>query len=81
MSSSIARKVVEIMYKKNNLILLLSHREQDVLQGLKDGLSYQEIAQKLDISLHTVRTYIRAIYEKLQVHSKTEAINKIFKSY
>jgi len=81
MSSSIARKVVEIMYKKNNLIHVLSHREQDVLQGLKDGLSYHDIAQKLDISLHTVRTYIRTIYEKLQVHSKTDAINKIFKSY
>jgi DNA-binding NarL/FixJ family response regulator len=81
MSSSIARKMVEILRQKNVLPDILSQREQEVILGLKEGLSYQEIAEKYKISVHTVRTHIRSIYEKFQVHSRTEVLNKIFKSY
>lgn len=81
MSASIARKVVESMQVKNQWLQTLSQREQDILLSLKSGLSYHEISGKYNISLHTVRTHIRSVYEKLQVHSKTEAIRKVFKSF
>ena len=47
-----------------------------MLQGLSRGHPYKEIARELDISLSTVRTYIQRIYEKLHVHSQTEAVMK-----
>jgi len=52
----------------------LTDREQEVLQQLVRGQSYKQIAQHLSISIETVRTYIRAIYRKLQVHSVAEAV-------
>ena len=52
----------------------LTDREQEVLQELVRGLSYKQIADHLGISIETVRTYIRAIYRKLQVHSVAEAV-------
>ena len=79
MSNEIARKVVntfqqEIDYKdlKENL----SDREREVLQWLSKGFSYKEIAEKLFISVETVRTHIRNIYEKLQAGNKNEALRK-----
>lgn len=54
----------------------LSAREKEVLQGLVDGLSYKMIADRLGITYETVRTYIKRIYEKLQVHNNTEAVAK-----
>ncbi|MDH2917815.1 MAG: response regulator transcription factor [Sideroxydans sp.] len=53
---------------------LLSAREQVVLEHLTKGYSTPEIAQQLGVSRHTIRTYVRRIYEKLEVNSKTEAI-------
>lgn len=55
----------------------LSAREKEILEFLSEGLSYQKIADKLFISISTVRTHIGSIYEKLQVNSKIEAIRKI----
>lgn len=55
----------------------LSVREKEILEQLSEGLSYQKIADKLFISISTVRTHISSIYEKLQVNSKLEAIRKI----
>jgi DNA-binding NarL/FixJ family response regulator len=52
----------------------LTDREQEVLQELVRGHSYKQIAQHLGISIETVRTYIRAVYRKLQVHSVAEAV-------
>ncbi len=52
----------------------LSAREIEVLSGLVDGLTYKMIAQKYFISVDTVRSYIRSVYEKLEVHSRSEAI-------
>jgi DNA-binding NarL/FixJ family response regulator len=79
MSSQIARMVVEtfqqsIQYSdpKENLSL----REKDVLEWLAKGYRYQEIADKLFISLETVRTHIRNIYEKLHAHNRSEALRK-----
>jgi DNA-binding NarL/FixJ family response regulator len=54
----------------------LSEREQQVLDLLVQGLIYKEIADKLNIGYETVHTYIRRIYEKLQVRTRTEAVAK-----
>lgn len=52
----------------------LSAREQEVLNLLARGFTYQEIAALLDVSAHTVGTYVKRLYEKLQVHSRGEAV-------
>jgi DNA-binding NarL/FixJ family response regulator len=57
----------------------LSQREQEVLDFLSQGFLYKEIADKLGISYETVHTYIRRIYEKLQVRTRTEAVAKFLK--
>jgi DNA-binding NarL/FixJ family response regulator len=57
----------------------LSPREQEVLDCLAKGFLYKEIAEKLEISYETVHTYIRRIYEKLQVRTRTEAVAKFLK--
>ena len=54
----------------------LSTRESEVLQLLAQGYLYKEIADTLGISLPTVNTYIRRIYEKLHVRSRAQAIAK-----
>ena len=81
MSSTIARKVVAYFQKKNEALTLmaqLSARQKEILQYLSEGYRYKEIADKLFVSTETVRTHIRNIYEKLQVQSRTEALNKLF---
>jgi len=57
----------------------LSAREQEVLDCLSQGFLYKEIAERLGISYETVHTYIRRIYEKLQVRTRTEAVAKFLK--
>lgn len=52
----------------------LTDREHSVLQELVKGHSYKQVATKLNISIDTVRTHIRAVYRKLQVHSVAEAV-------
>ncbi len=52
----------------------LSAREREVLNLLARGFTYQEIAGLLDVSPHTVGTYVKRLYEKLQVHSRGEAV-------
>jgi DNA-binding NarL/FixJ family response regulator len=54
--------------------LRLTEREQDVLRGLVRGLTYQEVANDLDVSIDTVRTHVRGLYKKLQVHSVSAAV-------
>jgi DNA-binding CsgD family transcriptional regulator len=54
----------------------LSPRENEILQLLADGYLYKEIAEKLSIGIETVRTYIRRIYDKLHVRTRTEAVVK-----
>ena len=81
MSPEIARLVVQSFSDKkeeSELFKSLSQREQEILQALAKGYQYREIAEKLHISIETVRTYLRRVYEKLQVRSKVEALNKVF---
>jgi DNA-binding NarL/FixJ family response regulator len=52
----------------------LSARENEVLQLLAQGFLYKEIAESLNVAVPTVNTYIRRIYEKLHVRSRTEAV-------
>ncbi len=80
MSSNIARKLLNIFLheKKATKKEILSDRENEVLQLLADGLLYKEIAERLYIGHGTVRQHLHNIYEKLQVHNRTEAVNKYF---
>lgn len=57
----------------------LSPREKDVLNCMVQGLSYKMIAGQLAISFETVRSHVKRIYEKLQVHNNTEAVSKTLK--
>jgi DNA-binding NarL/FixJ family response regulator len=57
----------------------LSPRERDVLRALVDGLAYKEVAAHLGISLDTVRTHVRGLYRKLQVHSQAGAVGRAFR--
>jgi len=57
----------------------LSEREKEILQHLVQGFSYKMIAADLNISLDTVRFHIKKIYDKLHVHSATEAVSKAIK--
>ena len=82
MSTHIARKVVQSFQKAGaspQPTENLSQREQEVLDCLSQGFLYKEIAEKLGISYETVHTYIRRIYEKLQVRTRTEAVAKFLK--
>ncbi|MGB9602676.1 MAG: response regulator [Limisphaerales bacterium] len=82
MTTHIARKVVQSFQKAESASASesLAPREQEVLELLAKGFIYKEIADKLGISYETVRTYIRRIYEKLQVRSRTEAVAKFLRS-
>lgn len=75
MSPSIARKVVD-SFRVPEPTAGLSPREQEILNLLANGALYKEIAATLGISLDTVRTHLRRIYEKLHVHTRTEAVVK-----
>jgi DNA-binding NarL/FixJ family response regulator len=80
MSSQIARKVVQNFYrtetKADGAAVELSPREREVLELLARGYLYKEIAEMLKISVLTVNTYIRRIYEKLHVRSRAQAVAK-----
>ncbi len=83
MTTHIARMVVQSFQKKQAAPepaeASLSTREQEVLDCLSQGFLYKEIAEKLGISYETVHTYIRRIYEKLQVRTRTEAVAKFLR--
>lgn len=81
MSSGIARRVVQTFHARTTEgrdidVASLTPREEEILALLAKGFRYREIAEHLFISLDTVRTHIRHIYEKLQVRSRTEATVK-----
>ena len=81
MGSGIARKILNCFSRlplPADEISKLSAREMQVLEMLGKGNSYKMIAGECHITIETVRTYIKRIYEKLQVHSATEAIAKAF---
>lgn len=82
MSTNIARKVVgyfqDTKREDRPYEDLLTSREKEVLYLLSKGRFYKEIATELFISIETVKSHCRNIYEKLHVSSKTEAINKYY---
>lgn len=81
MSMQIARLVVNSFMADNKSVSSineLSKREKEIIHLLSLGMMYKEIGEKLFISTQTVRTHIRNIYEKLQVDTRMDAINKVF---
>jgi DNA-binding NarL/FixJ family response regulator len=80
MSPEIARKVVEQVRKSPLAVLRpctsLSAQELRLLQLLADGFGYDAAGRQMSISVNTVRTYIRSIYEKLHVRTKSEAVSR-----
>lgn len=85
MSRQIARRVVQFFQEVDQLpqttqrapeMASLTEREGQVLALLAKGYLYKEIGDQLNVSFETVRTYVRSIYEKLHVHSRTEAVLK-----
>jgi DNA-binding NarL/FixJ family response regulator len=83
MSPEIARKVVQLFRRAPSPAQAteqLTGQELRLLQLLADGHSYQAAGERLDISVNTVRSYVRNIYDKLHVHSKSEAVSKALRS-
>lgn len=78
MSPQIARQVVGFFQSRPPLRddSALSPREREIINMLASGLLYKEIATKLNLKFETVRSYVKKIYEKLQAHSRTEAVSK-----
>jgi DNA-binding NarL/FixJ family response regulator len=82
MSMQIARKLVDHFHRLPGPVLpeeKLTQREQELLALLAKGRSDKEIADKLSISLSTVRSHLKHIYEKLQVQSRTAAVVKFLR--
>ena len=83
MTPFVARRVLEIFKSRaeaaDDSDIQLSAREQEVLGLLVQGFNYKKIAEKIFISPETVRNHIRNIYEKLHVHSRSEAVAKAIK--
>lgn len=80
MSSDIARKIVRQLQRPNTATNDhgVTQREQEILQLLSRGHTYQEISDQLFISIKTFKKHVYNIYRKLQVNNKTEAMNKYF---
>ena len=85
LSSGVARTVLDVVRQVNAGLrdieggrpaIDLTPREAEVLRCLVDGMSYKAVAAALDVSLDTVRTHVRAVYGKLQVHSVAEAVSR-----
>jgi DNA-binding NarL/FixJ family response regulator len=83
MSPEIARKVVELFRRNPPPVALdeaLTPQEIQLLRLLAEGCSYQVAGDQLGISINTVRNYIRNVYEKLQVHTKSAAVSKAMRA-
>ena len=79
MTSNIARKIVQSFRRVPASATAgeaLSPREEEVLDMLTQGYLFKEVADRLKVSVHTVNTYVRRIYEKLHVHSRAQAVAK-----
>lgn len=77
MSPSIARQVINFFGNNHRNIkpdYNLTSRQEDIIKGLLDGLSYKMIADRLEISIETVRDHIKKIYKKLEVNSRNEIV-------
>jgi len=79
MTPQLARRVVQYFSKPSeseSSVSNLTPGERDFLEQLAKGYAYKEIADRMNISIDTVRSYVRTVYEKLHVHSRTEAVVK-----
>lgn len=76
MSPAIAKMVIQSMQRSVNNPYQFTNREQEILSLLCRGNSYKMIAAATQLTLETIRSYIKNVYEKLQVHSATEAVSK-----
>lgn len=81
LSAGVARTVLDIVRRiepegDNGTEVDLTPREQEVLACLVQGMSYKAVARELEISIDTVRSHVRAVYRKLQVHNVAEAVGR-----
>jgi DNA-binding NarL/FixJ family response regulator len=79
MSPQLARRVVQYFSRPasdDSQVARLAPGEKEFLDQLSKGYAYKEIADRMNISIDTVRSYVRTVYEKLHVHSRTEAVVK-----
>ena len=79
MTPQLARRVVQFFAKPpegESPVSRLTPGEREFLDQLANGYAYKEIAERMTISIDTVRSYVRTVYEKLHVHSRTEAVVK-----
>ena len=79
MTPQLARRVVQYFSRQaegDSPVSRLTPGEKDFLDQLTKGYAYKEIADRMKISIDTVRSYVRTVYEKLHVHSRTEAVVK-----
>ena len=79
MTPQLARRVVQFFSKPAagaEPLARLTPAEREFLDQLANGYAYKEIADRMGISIDTVRSYVRTVYEKLHVHSRTEAVVK-----
>jgi len=82
MTPQMARRVVQFFSPppgEPSPVSTLTPGERDFLDLLANGYAYKEIADRRKISIDTVRSYVRTVYEKLHVHSRTEAVVKYLK--
>ncbi|MFN6038492.1 MAG: response regulator [Bacteroidota bacterium] len=79
MTPKIARKVFSFFQKPKGINENLSQRENEIVQGILDGLSYKLISDRYNISIDTVRFHIKSVYRKLKINSKAELF-KVFKN-
>lgn len=81
MSAAIARRVITSFQRPRTAskeMDLLTERERQVLEQLAQGYRYKEIADRMFLSIETVRTHVRNLYDKLHVSSRTDALNKLY---
>ena len=79
MTPQLARRVVQFFNKPAEAaspLASLTPSEKEFLDQLANGYAYKEIADRMNISIDTVRSYVRTVYEKLHVHSRTAAVVK-----
>jgi DNA-binding NarL/FixJ family response regulator len=79
LSPQVAREIVELVQRRGSPVRprsTLTPHEIALLKLLADGHSYQSAAERLEITINTVRDRVRSIYEKLRVHSKSEAVSQ-----
>lgn len=80
LSPEIARQIVDLFRKTGSSEpQRLTVQEQRLVALLADGYSYQSAAEQMHVSVNTVRNYVRGVYDKLHVHSKSEAVSKAFR--